>query len=171
MNGGKKSFLDDDWLTDRMVHDEKMAKVAAGLVRPATAFTSPPDHGSDSNGLMVQTSQMKFVPPHGHRRSTSLGSNNGASSGNSAPPPPNGYLCRVCGVPGHWIEQCSSQYHQPNRSSRHRTNNYYHQQPKYGTEHRQQPPPSGYICNLCNSPSHYIYECSQFHPYTLQRRH
>eukprot|EP00494_Astrolonche_serrata_P023373 UN23631 len=46
-------------------------------------------------------------------------------------PPPDDYICRKCGVGGHWIKDC------PN----------------------PQGPPPGYICHRCNKPGHWIDSC------------
>uniref|UniRef100_A0A804U6E9 DWNN domain a CCHC-type zinc finger n=1 Tax=Zea mays TaxID=4577 RepID=A0A804U6E9_MAIZE len=46
--------------------------------------------------------------------------------------PPPGYVCRSCGVPGHFIQHCS----QENKM-----------------------PPPGYICYRCRIPGHFIHHC------------
>ncbi|WVZ60013.1 hypothetical protein U9M48_010086 [Paspalum notatum var. saurae] len=46
--------------------------------------------------------------------------------------PPQGYVCRSCGVPGHFIQHCS----QENKT-----------------------PPPGYICYRCRIPGHFIHHC------------
>ena len=46
--------------------------------------------------------------------------------------PPPGYVCRSCGVPGHFIQHCS----QENKT-----------------------PPPGYICYRCRIPGHFIHHC------------
>lgn len=46
--------------------------------------------------------------------------------------PPQGYICRSCGVPGHFIQHCS----QENKT-----------------------PPPGYICYRCRIPGHFIHHC------------
>lgn len=48
--------------------------------------------------------------------------------------PPADYVCRLCGIPGHWLDRC------PHKA-----------EPK-------QPPPN-YICRLCNKPGHWIQLC------------
>lgn len=62
--------------------------------------------------------------------------------------PPGNYVCRLCGVPGHWIEQCSR--FQPRKDL-----------PK-GPGHSI--PPKNYICNLCHQPGHWIQHCIEFTP-------
>jgi hypothetical protein len=46
--------------------------------------------------------------------------------------PPQGYICRSCGVPGHFIQHC--------------------------TQEIKKPPP-GYICYRCRIPGHFIQQC------------
>ncbi|XXQ36040.1 CCHC-type domain-containing protein [Plasmodiophora brassicae] len=50
----------------------------------------------------------------------------------SGQPPPPGYVCRLCSVAGHYIEDC----------------------PQAST------PPDGYVCNRCHQPGHFISACS-----------
>jgi WD40 repeat protein len=46
-------------------------------------------------------------------------------------PPPPGYVCNICHIPGHFIQDCT----------------------------QKQGPPSNYICHLCNIPGHWKKEC------------
>ncbi|KAL5209788.1 hypothetical protein ABZP36_005411 [Zizania latifolia] len=46
--------------------------------------------------------------------------------------PPPGYVCRSCGVPGHFIQHCQQE---------------------------KKTPPSGYICYRCRIPGHFIHHC------------
>ncbi|XP_006651657.1 E3 ubiquitin ligase PARAQUAT TOLERANCE 3-like [Oryza brachyantha] len=46
--------------------------------------------------------------------------------------PPPGYVCRSCGVPGHFIQHCPQE---------------------------RKTPPSGYICYSCRIPGHFIHHC------------
>ncbi|KAF8681712.1 hypothetical protein HU200_045144 [Digitaria exilis] len=46
--------------------------------------------------------------------------------------PPPGYVCRSCGIPGHFIQHCQ----QENRK-----------------------PPPGYVCYRCRKPGHFIHHC------------
>eukprot|EP00941_MAST-03F_sp_MAST-3F-sp1_P005086 g5086.t1 len=52
------------------------------------------------------------------------------------PPPPDTYTCNMCGVKGHWIQQC------PQRGG--------------GSSNA---PPANYVCNKCGIPGHYIKDC------------
>lgn len=47
-------------------------------------------------------------------------------------PLPRDYVCRKCGIPGHWITQCPL---------------------------KQNRPPPGYVCHKCNTPGHWIEKC------------
>ena len=48
--------------------------------------------------------------------------------------PPGDYVCKLCGIPGHWLDNC----------------------PRKG---EPKPPPPGYSCRLCNRPGHWIRDC------------
>jgi hypothetical protein len=72
--------------------------------------------------------QLPSKKGQGSGRFTS-GRNYGSLEG-EAPPP--GYVCRSCGVPGHFIQHCS----QENKI-----------------------PPPGYICYRCRIPGHFIHRC------------
>ena len=60
--------------------------------------------------------------------------------------PPNGYVCRICNIPGHWIQQCPMK----NRSN-------------------QTQIPYNYRCKICGKSDHLIYQCPlKYHP-TISR--
>lgn len=180
-----KSFLDDDWLRDRVRRDSKMAQVAAGLVR-----NSPSPHASlafSSPGTTTPASANKPAPdadyvcrlcgiPGHWIRDCALfepANNNHANHSNSAnnsnimatiPPngrpnnrghlPPGNYVCRLCGIPGHWIEQCVK-FQRKKDAPTHTS-----------TAAFAKPPPDSYICNLCHQPGHWIQQCSEFTPHS-----
>ncbi|KAG0242454.1 hypothetical protein BGW41_004183 [Actinomortierella wolfii] len=54
--------------------------------------------------------------------------------------PPEGYICRRCNKPGHYIRDCTS-----------RT------------------PPEGYVCKICNEPGHFIADCTHKTPMDKMR--
>lgn len=185
------SFLDDNWLKERIKYDTKMAQVAGGLVR--TASITPPAEstlaygigfsGLSAPGLAVSAAPAAHPPgnSNGHlppgdyvcklcnipghwlkdcclfepRPGAKPLSNAGPSRAHSVSkgqqqiPPPGNYVCRLCGVPGHWIEQCSK--FQPKRDLL-----------KGGSG--ASAPPRNYICNLCHQPGHWIQQCSEFTP-------
>jgi len=63
----------------------------------------------------------------GSRRFTS-----GRNYGREVETPPLGYVCRSCGVPGHFIQHCPEE---------------------------SKTPPPGYICYRCRIPGHFIHHC------------
>jgi hypothetical protein len=91
--------------------------------------------------VFLVTSFTLIIPFHGACREQ-LPSKRGQDSGrftsrrNYGPlegeTPPPGYVCRSCGVPGHFIQHCS----QENKM-----------------------PPPGYICYRCRIPGHFIHHC------------
>lgn len=110
---------------------------------------------------------------------------NSSSSGHSRTLlPPGNYVCRLCNVAGHWIDQCSK--FQPkhldstNNSSINTTSTTSVQLPPMlgpGPTPNYRPPaylskpvPSNYICNLCNRPGHWIQQCSEFTPIINHKR-
>ena len=52
--------------------------------------------------------------------------------------PPNGYVCRICNIPGHWIQQCPL---------------------KRTFAQRQTHIPYDYRCKICGKSDHFIYQC------------
>lgn len=202
---GGKSFLDDDWLLNRVEHDSNMAQVAAGLVRPRSAVSRcrTPRQGSGSpafrslnesktgspNGDRLAlpipppshyTCKLCHVAGHwlkdcqlfeprqpvngsksafGHiRASSSVSSQRGVL-------PPGNYVCRLCGVAGHWIEQC--QMFQPKHASSAASSGRDCGKRLSGhASFRSIPPPPGYVCNLCEMPGHWLQQCSRFEPMT-----
>jgi E3 ubiquitin-protein ligase RBBP6 len=56
----------------------------------------------------------------------------GRNYGREVETPPLGYICRSCGVPGHFIQHCPQE---------------------------SKTPPPGYICYRCRIPGHFIHHC------------
>ena len=56
----------------------------------------------------------------------------GRNYGGEVESPPLGYVCRSCGVPGHFIQHCPQE---------------------------SKTPPAGYICYRCRIPGHFIHHC------------
>ncbi|KAJ1672759.1 hypothetical protein EV182_006561, partial [Spiromyces aspiralis] len=63
--------------------------------------------------------------------------------------PPEGYVCRKCNVPGHYIQDCPESNDQEDSGSR--------QQQQQ--QHRE--PPEGYICRICKNPGHWVQQCPE----------
>lgn len=110
--------------------------------------------------------------------SSSSNNNNSSSSAIRTLMPPGNYVCRLCNVSGHWIDQCSK--FQPkhldsiNPISNNLSSNTAPILPPMlgpGPTPNYRPPaylskpvPSNYLCNLCNRPGHWIQQCSEFTP-------
>lgn len=106
--------------------------------------------------------------------------------------PPGNYVCRLCNIAGHWIDECSK--FQPkhliegisSESGSSSSSLYHHGNhlasssvsstslppmlgpgptPNYRPPaYLSKPVPSNYICNLCNRPGHWIQQCTEFTP-------
>ena len=57
--------------------------------------------------------------------------------------PPSHYICRICNIPGHWIQKCPLK--------------------------NQNQVPSYYICKICKKPGHFIHNCPLKYDPTLSR--
>ncbi|KAJ1922316.1 hypothetical protein H4219_000178 [Mycoemilia scoparia] len=71
--------------------------------------------------------------------------------------PPEGYMCKICKNPGHWIQRC------PERVS---ITYIEGEGPGEGenegpTSLAHKPPPESYICHACNQPGHWIQNCPE----------
>ena len=77
--------------------------------------------------------------------------------------PGPGYVCNICGVPGHWIADCPRKAAGSSTSpgSRNSSGAAVGSQVTAGISRRQKPrpPPEGYVCNACNIPGHWIQQC------------
>lgn len=109
------------------------------------------------------------------KSTNSLNSSTSATSatmGNRTLLPPGNYVCRLCNVAGHWIDQCSK--FQPKNEPAASNNSAPPVLPPMlgpGPTPNYRPPaylskpvPSNYICNLCNRPGHWIQQCTEFTP-------
>lgn len=134
----------------------------------------------------------RLYTPHqstnGHARSPSSSSstpNAFTSTTHRSALPPGNYVCRLCDVPGHWIEDC--EYFEP-RSNSSTHNQHHHSNFPHGTtpvrhNHTSNnngsgtftafstPPPASYVCKLCDLPGHWIQQCTSFVPVPPRRRH
>lgn len=150
-NRQEKSFLDDDWLLDRVENDSNMALVAAGLVRPRSAV-----HFDERSRTPVHHQPLFsiFQPNYSDpSREDDIFCRMKQSSQTN--PPPRDYICKLCSVPGHWLKDC--ELFEPRNGvcskgfgqSLHKSGGM---------------PPGNYICRLCGVSGHWIEQCSQFQP-------
>lgn len=128
----------------------------------------------------------RLYQPRSSASLKSFGSGNGSANASAASTglsaarsnlPPANYICRLCNVSGHWIDQCAK--FQP----KHQSQQLQQQQQQSATEkcltlppgmgptpnyrppaYLSKPVPSNYLCNLCNNPGHWIQQCPQFTP-------
>lgn len=76
--------------------------------------------------------------------------------------PGPGYVCNICGVPGHWIADCPRKAAGSTGSpdSRDTGGAGVGTQVGAAVSRRQlRPPPDGYVCNACKVPGHWIQQC------------
>jgi hypothetical protein len=115
---------------------------------------------------------------------SSTSSNGGNGSGSSSVVnrtllPPGNYVCRLCNVSGHWIDECvkfqpkslSSEVESSSNLSSTPSSSVLPPMLGPGPTPNYRPPaylskpvPSNYICNLCNRPGHWIQQCTEFTP-------
>ncbi len=77
--------------------------------------------------------------------------------------PGPGYVCNICGVPGHWIADCPRKAAGSSASSASCGSDdaaSLRPQASVGVPRQQSRlPPDGYICNACKVPGHWIQQC------------
>eukprot|EP00986_Skeletonema_menzelii_P019499 scaffold28231_cov143-Skeletonema_menzelii.AAC.1 len=75
--------------------------------------------------------------------------------------PPEGYVCRLCNIPGHWIQACPTNSNNNNNSGSFHGGGMQHRNASMegSSHHHHQIPPEGYVCRLCNVPGHWIQVC------------
>lgn len=107
--------------------------------------------------------------------------------------PPGNYVCRLCNVAGHWIDECSkfqpklmnssditaagtmsgNHSNNSNASNNNTCSSTVMLPPMLGPgptanyrppAYLSKPVPSNYLCNLCNRPGHWIQQCTEFTP-------
>ncbi|KAJ3415611.1 hypothetical protein HDV05_004487 [Chytridiales sp. JEL 0842] len=99
-------------------------------------------------------------------------------SNNTTSVPPEGYICKLCLVEGHWLKQCTLYNKERALQSQLRKLQQQQQQqdpyllpshPQWSQQSQQQTvyqhtgvPPEGYLCRKCQIPGHWIHQC----PYT-----
>ncbi|KAI9022649.1 CwfJ C-terminus 1-domain-containing protein-like protein [Hyaloraphidium curvatum] len=115
--------------------------------RPANATPNPFAFSSSAGGPSKRPRDDTDAPssfffdasagpaPSGNKR------RRGRDAGGDPDVPPEGYICRRCGEPGHYIRLC------PARDA-----------PDHGQGH-DRPLPDGYVCRICGTPGHRIQDC------------
>lgn len=116
------------------------------------------------------------------KSTSSSGSTNGYNSASTPSRtllPPGNYVCRLCNVAGHWIDQCSK-FQPKNETNNNNGNTAPILPPMLGPgptpnyrppAYLSKPVPSNYICNLCNRPGHWIQQCTEFTPIINHKPH
>ncbi len=152
--------------------------------KPATPFSSYSSHPPrdyvcklcNFSGHWIK--DCRLYQPRTTSSLKSFGSNSAFSSSSSSSLPrislpPSNYICRLCNISGHWIDQCSK--FQPKTNSADLVN-IDKLPPGMGPTPNYRPPvylskpvPTNYLCNLCNRPGHWIQQCPQFTP--IIKRH
>lgn len=85
-------------------------------------------------------------------------------------PPPDSYVCKICHIPGHWIQECSDRNDQQQSNDPSKPREGYVCKICQSTDHhirdcpqkgRGRPPPPGYVCKACGAQEqHYVKDCS-----------
>ncbi|TXT04943.1 hypothetical protein VHUM_04026 [Vanrija humicola] len=101
---------------------------------PSTPLPTRPSNATPNPLTMSSNSTSKRAAPE-HEEAGQVKKARGEG------PPPEDYVCKICQVPGHWIQDCPVKAQKPAQDS--------------------SKPPPGYTCNICKSPDHFIRECPQ----------
>lgn len=146
-------------------------------LRPSTGLLHPPPPGDyvcrlcNVPGHWLKDCRLYQPRPGSHHRSSSTSAMPAAfaSIQHRSAFPPGNYVCRLCSIPGHWIEQCelfephngfinipAPPIQGPAAASTGKT--------RFGGGVFSTPPPASYVCKLCNEPGHWIQQCTQFVP-------
>ena len=131
------------------------------------------------------SSNLAFTSSNNYNNNNGGGGGGGSFSSGRTLLPPGNYVCRLCNVAGHWIDQCSK--FQPKDSSS--SSSLSSSSPSSSSSNVTLPPmlgpgptpnyrppaylskpvPSNYLCNLCNRPGHWIQQCTEFTPIINKR--
>ncbi|KAK4686926.1 CWF19-like protein 1, partial [Tremellales sp. Uapishka_1] len=129
------------------VPGQKKARWFYAFTLPPQTATTPiparPANASPNPYILGATIPVPASAVAGMKRSAPLEDQNfifGGQGANKkgktdAGPPPEHYVCKICQLPGHWIQEC------PQRSQ------------------TEQKVPAGYVCKICQSPDHLIQNC------------
>lgn len=130
---------------------------------------------SSSSSTLSNSSFASFKSSASNLSTCSNSCSSGGGGANRSVLPPGNYVCRLCNVAGHWIDQCSKfqPKHETGNSSNNSVISTVTLPPMLGPgptpnyrppAYLSKPVPSNYICNLCNRPGHWIQQCSEFTP-------
>jgi len=152
----KRSTVDDG---ERWGHDKAPSSGGFRVIAPAGGFrVLAPPPASPPRKPEIDLTRSRKAPPqkkpfpkrenHGDRtdrtdrpRKASNGIVVDVVSGRTEKGPPAGYVCKKCGVPGHFLKQC----------------------PQFEQRAPRAPkgPPEGYVCHKCGVSGHWIKDCPQ----------
>jgi hypothetical protein len=117
--------------------------------------------------LPENTTECPFIPLFsGNKRKHEGGADDGNSSffwgedakrAKTTDTPKNGYVCKRCNVPGHYIKDCPTSDYVCRKCNvpGHNIKDCPENSP---SDHI---PPEGYVCNVCKQPGHYIKNCPE----------
>jgi len=151
-----KSLLDDDWILERVEQDRDLANVAEGLIKAINL-----------NATLIKQ-QQQGTP---RRRDSRFSS---CSEEENLPSPPDSnkaahkevlqsghvpddYICRLCLVPGHWMQDC--RLFEPKTPTR---TSLFRREVTVLSKRGEAKPPASYVCRLCHFSGHWIENCEKF---------
>jgi len=142
----KRSTVDDG---ERWGHDKAPSSGGFRVIAPAGGFRvlAPPPASPPNIDLTRSRKAPPKVPPQKKPfpKKDPPRKTNGivvdVVNGRTEKGPPAGYVCKKCGVPGHFLKQC----------------------PQFEQRAPRAPkgPPDGYVCHKCGVSGHWIKDCPQ----------
>ncbi len=144
----KRSTVDDG---ERWGHDKAPSSGGFRVIAPAGGFRvlapPPASPSSPQRKPEIDLTRSRKAPPQKkpfpkkNERPKSNGIVVDVVNGRTEKGPPAGYVCKKCGVPGHFLKQC----------------------PQFEARAPRAPkgPPDGYVCHKCGVSGHWIKDCPQ----------
>ncbi|KAL1916272.1 uncharacterized protein VTP21DRAFT_5889 [Calcarisporiella thermophila] len=74
--------------------------------------------------------------------------------------PPEGYICKICGIQGHFIHDCPKKAENYVCHICKQPGHLIKDCPQAGQK-KKPVPPENYVCNICKEPGHFIKDCPQ----------
>lgn len=149
----------------RSIYDEN--KGTAGGASTSSGYAKPKATNFESGGFGGKSSATAVIPgmssahaPAGISIHTSVPlttsslsrlENNRDKPDTVHKPPPDSYTCNICGIKGHWIQQCPQRNPDGGGGASSSFGN--------NDNSSSSKPPPGYICKKCNIPGHYVSDC------------